>query len=129
MRLLLDTHVWLWAVTNPERLNSASRDAIESATELVFSVASLWEIAIKHAAGKLRLELTLGEFRASIARMHSAELTIHSEHAMLAARLPPHHRDPFDRMLVAQAKVEDLTLATADAVVKAYDVRVLWVGD
>ena len=128
MRLLLDTHIWLWAVMEPERLNPAVRTAIETETELVLSVASLWEMAIKHAAGKLRIEGNLETFRLTVAQMRGTELVIRPEHALTAAALPQHHRDPFDRMLVAQAAIENLTLVTADEVVRSYGGDLLWVG-
>jgi len=129
MRLLLDTHIWLWAVMEPERLNPAIRTAIETEVELVLSVASLWEMAIKHAAGKLRIEGNLETFRLTVTRMRGTELVIRPEHALAAAALPLHHRDPFDRMLIAQATIENLTLVTADEMVKSYDGDLLWAGD
>ena len=129
MRLLLDTHIWLWAVMEPERLNPAIRTAIETEVELVLSVASLWEMAIKHAAGKLRIEGNLETFRLTVTRMRGTELVIRPEHALAAAALPQHHRGPFDRMLIAQATIEDLTLVTADEMVRSYGGDLLWAGD
>src|SRR5664280_2731982 len=96
MRLLLDTHVWLWAVMDPERLNAAARNAIETEMELVLSVASLWEIAIKYAAGRLRIEGTLDNFRKTVTQMRGIELVIRPEHALEAAALPQRHRDPVE---------------------------------
>lgn len=126
MRLLLDTHVWLWATMDPERLGDAARSAIETETELVLSVASLWEMAIKHAAGKLRIDGNLASFRQTVSRMHGSELVIRPEHALAAAALPQHHRDPFDRMLIAQATIEGLTLVTADETIRSYGCDLLW---
>jgi len=128
MRLLLDTHIWLWAVMEPERLNPAIRTAIETEVELVLSVASLWEMAIKYAAGKLRIEGNLETFRLTVTRMRGTELVILPEHAIAAAALPQHHRDPFDRMLIAQATIENLTLVTADEMVRSYSGDLLWAG-
>lgn len=128
MRLLLGTHIWLWAVMEPERLNAAIRTAIETEIELVLSVASLWEMAIKHAAGKLRIEGNLETFRQTVTRMRGTELVIRPEHALAAAALPPHHRDPFDRMLIAQGTIESLTLVTADEMVRSYGCDLLWAG-
>ena len=128
MRLLLDTHIWLWAAMEPERLNPAIRTAIETETELVLSVASLWEMAIKHAAGKLRIEGNLESFRLTVTQMRGTELVIRPEHALAAAALPQHHRDPFDRMLVAQAAIDNLTLVTADEMVRSYGGDLLWAG-
>jgi PIN domain nuclease of toxin-antitoxin system len=128
MRLLLDTHIWLWAVMEPERLNPAIRTAIETEVELVLSVSSLWEMAIKHAAGKLRIEGNLETFHLTVTRMRGTELVIRPEHAIAAAALPQHHRDPFDRMLIAQATIENLTLVTADEMVRNYCGNLLWAG-
>ena len=82
MRLLLDTHIWLWAVMEPERLNPAIRTAIETEVELVLSVASLWEMAIKYAAGKFRIEGNLETFRLTVTRMRGTQLVIRPEHAI-----------------------------------------------
>jgi PIN domain nuclease of toxin-antitoxin system len=128
MRLLLDTHVWLWAMMDPERLNDAARVAIEMETELVLSVASLWEMAIKHAAGKLRMEGSLAGFRQTVSKMRGNELVIRPERALAAAALPQHHRDPFERMLIAQANIERLTLVTADDTIRSYGGDLLWAG-
>lgn len=128
MRLLLDTHIWLWAVTEPERLTTTIRNAIETEPELVLSVASLWELAIKHAAGKIRIEGSLETFRQTVTQMRGTELVIRPEHALTAAALPLHHRDPFDRMLVAQATTDNLTLVTADEMVRNYGGDLLWAG-
>jgi PIN domain nuclease of toxin-antitoxin system len=129
MRLLLDTHVWLWATMDPERLGISARGAIETETELVLSVASLWEMAIKQATGKLRIEGNLAGFRQTVSRMRGNELVIRPEHALAAAAaLPQHHRDPFDRMLIAQANIEGLTLVTADETIRNYGCELLWAG-
>ncbi len=128
MRLLLDSHVWLWACTTPERLAEPARAAIESATELGLSVVSIWEIAIKHAVGRLPLPAGPAGLRDELLALGATELTICAEHAMRAAALPLVHRDPFDRMLVAQAEVERMTLVTADELVRAYGGQILWAG-
>lgn len=128
MRLLLDTHVWLWAVLTPERLAPAARNAIEDVNNaLLVSAASAWEIATKHAIGKLPLperpEILVP--RALIA-LGATELPISVRHAVSSADLPLHHRDPFDRILVAQAICEGVTLVTADHVLTRYSAPVLW---
>ena len=128
MRLLLDTHVWLWAMMDPERLNAEARQSIEREAELILSVASIWEMAIKQAAGKLRIDGGLEGFRSSVRQMNGTELAIRAEHAIGAAALPEHHRDPFDRMLVAQAQVDALVLLTTDELVMAYGGGVIWAG-
>ena len=123
MRLLLDTHVFLWWREDNPRLGSQARNHIASA-ELVFvSVVSAWEVAIKTAAGKLRID---GSFEAWVADSGFLRLSDHFRHAEALARLPLHHRDPFDRMLVAQAQVEGLVLVTADRRFEPYGVPVVW---
>ena len=128
MRLLLDTHAWLWTMMEPERLNADARQSIEREAELILSVASIWEMAIKQAAGKLRIDGGLEDFRRSVRQMNGTELAIRAEHALAAAALAEHHRDPFDRMLVAQAQVDGLVLLTADKLVMAYGGDVIWAG-
>jgi len=126
VRLLLDTHVWLWLFSAPRQVPQSVHDALGTST-LHWSAACVWEIANKHASGKLVLP---GEPRAFVrTRSQSAgarPLDITSEHALHANVLPPHHRDPFDRLLVAQAQVEGLTLVTGDPKLSAYDVEILW---
>jgi len=128
VRLLLDTHVWLWMLSEPERLNAATQSALtDSATELWLSVASAWEVAIKHARGKLPLQDPVGELVAlSGERFGMSVLPIRLPHALTAAELPPHHNDPFDRLLVAQAQFEGMVLVTADEIVAKYRATVLW---
>ncbi len=124
MRLLLDTHIAIWATHLPERLDSGLRDAIESSTSEVFvSVASVWEIAIKHPLGRhdappLSAHQAIIEFE----RADLALLDINAEHAAFVERLPPIHGDPFDRLLLAQAAVENLVLVTVDRQMMGYGV-------
>lgn len=122
-RLLLDTHVFLWWQTADRRLQKRAREAISRA-ELVFvSAASAWEAGIKAALGRL----TLPEpFERGVERAGFDKLPITFTHAAAAARLPPHHPDPFDRMLVAQARLEGLVLVTHDRRLAGYDLDVLW---
>jgi PIN domain nuclease of toxin-antitoxin system len=128
LKLLLDTHVWLWAMVSPERLNQATRTAIADPTnEAWLSVASAWETAIKRALGKLALDPAL-LVDVSIQQLRIQVLPIALDHALEAASLPAHHRDPFDRMLVAQARLEGLTLVTADHLLQKYDQGVMWAG-
>jgi PIN domain nuclease of toxin-antitoxin system len=130
LKLLLDTHVLLWSVSDPDRIAAAARAAIEdpSHTRLI-SAASAWEIATKHALGKLPLRESPEAFllRAS-ADLVADNLAITARHAILSASLPNHHRDPFDRLLVAQALVEGATLVTADHLLPQYGVPLLWAG-
>ncbi len=122
--LLLDSHALVWWEADDARLVVRAREAIEQPdVALFFSAASVWELAIKRARGKLELPPTLLD---TLAEEGFTELTISSAHALRAGALPPHHGDPFDRMLVAQAQSENLTLVTNDARIAAYDVPVLW---
>lgn len=125
-RLLLDTHVWLWWQSNSRRLSKTARLAIAHAADAYLSVASAWEIAIKTALGKLRVP---EEIAGAVARGGFLELPIQFRHVAAIGNLPMHHRDPFDRILIAQATVDALTLITADPMVRRYDVPVLWAGD
>jgi PIN domain nuclease of toxin-antitoxin system len=122
--LLLDSHALLWWQANDPRLGADAREAMERpGASLSFSVASIWELAIKQAQKKLVLPETL---LSALTDEDFAELPISSADAMRASALPLHHRDPFDRMLVAQAQNGNLTLVTNDARIAAYDVPVLW---
>lgn len=126
MRLLLDTQVWLWMVVAPDRLSPAARRLVSSEeNDLVFSAASSWEIAIKHALGKLKLSGEPAELVAEwMMRTGVTPLPVLHRHALHVASLPPHHRDPFDRLLIAQAQIEDLAVLTADRQFERYDVKV-----
>jgi PIN domain nuclease of toxin-antitoxin system len=122
--LLLDTHVLLWARGEPRRIAESVRDRItDPAVAVFFSSASIWEIAIKHALGKLNMPANLLE---TMAERGFSELPVRSTDGLRAGALPPHHADPFDRMLIAQAQSESLTLVTSDARIAAYDVPILW---
>ena len=115
MRVLLDTHVLLWALAEPHRLDDETRETIESgASEVLFSVASIWEIAIKVALGRAEFAFKPAEIARTAVEIGFVELVIRSDAASLVAELPPYHRDPFDRVLVAQAMVEPAMLYTAD---------------
>lgn len=123
MRLLFDTHALLWWLSNDRRLNGDTRNVIEQPdTDPVVSVAVIWEIEIKRAVGRLK---TPPDVLETVESMGLRVLPITATHAVLAARLPPHHGDPFDRMLVAQAQLEGLTLVTRDERLGAYDVPIL----
>lgn len=125
MSLLLDTHVFLWWVGEPARLPENVRTAIADPATLVYvSAASAWEISIKRALE--RLDLRDEEFRYGIQESGFEELAIRFEHGLAAGDLPSHHRDPFDRMLIAQAKTEGLRLVTHDRSMAAYDIDICW---
>lgn len=127
MKILLDTHAWLWAVAAPERLGPRARKLLEDGGNVrMLSAASSWEIAIKCALGKLKLPESPRLFVPKrMARDGIAGLPVEHRHALEVADLPDHHRDPFDRMLIAQARVERLPILTHDAVFKRYRVEVL----
>ena len=122
-RLLLDTHVFLWWRSEPVRLDSKVRDSIATADLVFVSVASAWEAAIKVSLGRLELPDTI---ESGVLASGFEKLLITFSHAEHAASLPLHHRDPFDRMLVAQARAEGLTLVTHDRLLEPYDVQILW---
>jgi PIN domain nuclease of toxin-antitoxin system len=127
VRLLLDTHVLLWATATPERLTQTLRHALAAPGNTVFvSAVSVWEIAIKRALG--RIVFPLEELDTILARAGFEDLPIAAVHAIAAGGLPRHHADPFDRMLIAQARVEDLTLVSEDGAFGAYDVRLFDAG-
>jgi PIN domain nuclease of toxin-antitoxin system len=123
MRLLLDTNAFLWWLSDAPRLHEPARRRIERAERVWISVASLWEIAIKVSIGKLRLEID--EVTAVVGAHGLIALPVEPRHVRELARLPLHHRDPFDRMLVAQARVEDLTVVSGDRRLAAYGIAVV----
>jgi PIN domain nuclease of toxin-antitoxin system len=120
--LLLDTHVVLWWLTDDPTLSDDIKTRLDHDPDVYVSAATVWEVTIKQAAGKLTAPADLPE---RIRGSGFAELAVRSEHAIAAGRLPLIHRDPFDRMLVAQAQCEDLTLVTRDPRCQKYEVPVL----
>lgn len=123
MRLLLDTHVFLWWRENSPRLTANARGAIERADLAFVSAASAWEVAVKVGLGKLSIP---GPFEAAVEQSGFDRLPVEFHHAAAVTSLPRHHADPFDRMLVAQALTEGLTLVTHDRKLEAYGIPVLW---
>lgn len=128
MRLLVDTQCWLWMLADPDRLSRRARRLIgRGDAELYLSAASAWEIAIKWSLGKLRLPADPAEYVPSrVEQSGVSQLPIRHAHALQVARLPAHHRDPFDRVLIAQASIEDLVLLTADRRLEPYGGRIEW---
>ncbi len=123
MRLLLDSHVFLWWLTDDRRLETRFRDAIADPDALVHvSAATIWEIAIKEALGRIDVDADLA---AEIDNGGFVELPISAHHALASGRLPAHHGDPFDRMLVAQAREERMTLVSQDSALTSYEVDLL----
>jgi PIN domain nuclease of toxin-antitoxin system len=121
MSLLLDTHIALWAITGDATLDDEFLDRLRHDPDIFLSPVSLWEITIKQATGKLAGPADLAE---RVRDMGFRELPVTYAHAIAAGRLPPHHRDPFDRMLLAQAAVEGLTLVSRDESIARYDVDI-----
>ena len=128
MRLLVDTHVMLWWMHGDDRLSERAQSLLRNGdNELLWSLASSWEIAVKLSIGKLEFERPLHRFFADLATEQGvAMLPIEHRHCTLLSKLPLHHRDPFDRMLVVQAQEAGVPLLSADPKLHAYDVDILW---
>src|SRR3954471_17044085 len=124
MRFLIDTHCWLWAVRSPDRLSPAATAMIENRdNKVILSVVSSLEIAIKASIGKLHLSEPAHDFVYSqMAVLSMTSLPVYVSHSLRVGELPHYHRDPFDRLLVAQCQIERLPLMTADEAITAYDV-------
>jgi len=121
VRLLLDTHILLWAAGDPGRLTPEARNLLDDpATELLFSTASIWEVVIKEALGRGDFYIEPRQFRDGLMQHGYSELPIRSEHTLAVGLLPFIHKDPFDRMLIAQAQVENITLLTMDKKLSLY---------
>jgi len=128
MKLLLDTHVFIWWANEPERLTpkvlSLCKDAENT---LILSVASVWEMQIKTQLGKLKIDLSLPDLIRSQRQTNNMQiLPIELKHVLELQNLPPHHHDPFDRLLIVQAKAEDALLVSKDKAFKKYKTKLLW---
>jgi PIN domain nuclease of toxin-antitoxin system len=125
--VLLDTHVWLWMLTTPDRLATAARELVEDvSTTLLLSAASTWEIAIKYSLGRLPIPQPPEHYVPERMRTSGVDgLPIEHSHTLRVSALEPHHRDPFDRLLVAQSQLERVPLLTADPIFARYDVEVI----
>ena len=128
MKALLDTHTFLWWITDDQRLSYRVREIISDSTnEVLFSVASSWEIAIKARLGRLQLPDDPEIFIPEQLELNTIEvLPVQIEHALHVYQLPSHHRDPFDHLLIAQAQLEKLPILTADPLISRYPVEVIW---
>jgi PIN domain nuclease of toxin-antitoxin system len=128
MRLLLDTHAFIWWDSDPNRLSQRVLGLCRSpSTTLLLSVASVWEIQIKQQLGKLRLHLPLASLIAAQQQTNGLELLpVQLDHVLALDSLPLHHKDPFDRLLIAQSQVENAVLVSADSVFSQYSAQVLW---
>ena len=122
MRLLVDTHILLWALSDDPRLNPKDRSVLLYAQETIVSAASIWEISIKRALGKLKASENLLEHVKAAGYL---PLSITWVHAEIAGALSPHHADPFDRLLIAQAQCEGITILTQDSIFRRYKVNVI----
>jgi PIN domain nuclease of toxin-antitoxin system len=131
VRLLLDTHIWLWWVLEPGKISQKAHDVIaDKQNQILFSAAGVWEIAIKYRLGKLKLPMPPSAYVPTrLAAQRFELLPINAAHAAEVASLPDHHRDPFDRLLIAQAQIEGLTLLTADRAIKPYAVNKILVEE
>lgn len=130
MRILVDTHCWLWCLLSPEKLNRESGTILQDPeNEIYLSAASAWEIVIKYRLGKLEIPLKPSEYiPARLTALGHSSLPIEQKHVLAVGQLPDHHQDPFDRILVAQAQVEGMTLVTADKLLDLYDIPIIWAG-
>ncbi len=130
MKYLLDTGIWLWSLWAPERISRHGREVIADLRHEVFlSAVTSWEVAIKTAAGKLQLPEVPGTYvPRRMADQGLRPLPISHQHALAVFGLPDHHRDPFDRLLIAQANLENMILITADRMIERYSVEILWGG-
>jgi PIN domain nuclease of toxin-antitoxin system len=128
VRILIDTGCWLWSLADPEHLNERARELLsDPRQDLFLSSASSWEISIKAGLGKLQLPESPAKYvPARMAALNIQGLPVEHVHALRVFALPPHHRDPFDRILIAQAQIEKMTILTADRSFKPYDVKLIW---
>lgn len=127
MKILLDTHPFLYAIQEPERLSPIVRDLLEDVKiPRWVSVVSLWEIAVKIQIGKLDLPRNAGFYQKHIRALRALVLPVDVRHSMGLMELPLHHKDPFDRLLISQAREENMTLMTRDGAFGEYDVKTIW---
>jgi PIN domain nuclease of toxin-antitoxin system len=127
MKALLDTNIFLWAITKDKRLSRRAAEVFEGPSDLWFSVASVWEILIKAQVGKLNLPNPTGRYiLKKLADNKIETLPISLDHVLKIETLPMHHRDPFDRMLIAQSMEQDWPIITSDRMFKKYPVRIIW---
>lgn len=128
MNYLIDTHVFLWGAVDETRISKKAFSVMENAdNDLYISSASIWEIIIKARAGKLELPFKINQFIADqMSALKLKPLPIQISHAENLYKLPDHHKDPFDRMLVSQAQVENIDIITSDLLIAKYDIKVVW---
>ena len=129
MRALLDTHTLIWLILGDDRLSPRAKEAYQTADDVAWSVVSLWETAIKLSLGRKDFQLKSDWMETIVSEMGQSgakQIGVTTEHCKILSTLPWHHRDPFDRMLIAQAMHEDLAVITADGVFAAYEIPVVW---
>ena len=127
MKALLDTHAFLWALAGDARMSPPAREVFQGDTDLLLSTASIWEILIKVQSGKLNMPRPAGKYiLGQLAENRIERLSISFDHLLAFEGLPMHHRDPFDRMLIAQGMEEDCPVITANPVFKQYPIQVIW---
>jgi PIN domain nuclease of toxin-antitoxin system len=128
VRVIADTHTWLWMLTEPDRLPARAREVVgDPGVEVLVSAASAWEITIKHQLGKVPLpEAPVSYVPSRLAASGCTGLAVELVHVLRTGLLPMHHRDPFDRLLVAQAQVLGVPIASGDAAIARYDVDLIW---
>lgn len=127
MRFLVDTHVWLWLQAEPSRVSPDVLDRLVHAEQLLLSAASTWEIGVKTKLGRLQLpEPSTSYIPRRMSASGTDALAVEIPHTLEAAALPMHHRDPFDRLLIAQSRLLNVPLVTADRAISDYDVDVIW---
>jgi len=127
MKAILDTHAFLWALAGDARMSRQARDIFAGSADLSLSIASVWEILFKVQSGKLNFPRPAGPYLLSKLAENSIKmLSISIDHLLALERLPMHHRDPFDRMLIAQSMEEGWPIVTADPAFKQYPIRVIW---
>ena len=124
--ILLDTHTFLWFLNDDPKLPAATKDLIETAQNVFVSIGSFWEIAIKESLGKLTIPASVSELISDCESNRMTLLPVKAAHLDLLKDLPKIHGNPFDRLLICQAKAENLTLITVDENIKKYDVKTLW---
>lgn len=127
MKLLLDTHTFLWFINDDFHLSDTAASLLESGNDVLISIATLWEIAIKHSLGKLDLPAAYNEFVTQHVLLNEIEiLPIQISHLVALAQLPFHHHDPFDRLLIVQSMVENMPLLSADSTFDRYSIKRIW---
>ena len=124
--IVVDTHAFIWFISGDKKLSKTARKAIEKADTLYLSVASIWEMAIKISLGKLELGQPFDKIHEEIVNNGFELLDVNFQHALVLSELPFHHKDPFDRMILAQAITEKIPIISIDQYFQNYDVNVVW---